>query len=180
MKLLKIFLFVFLASSSNLAAQGFDQNGVNTVIQEIASGTGPITKAEYEKFWSQIGITNRADKEKVITMMRKNFLMTQEYQQEIWKCAEEAWMKQKIPNCEKAKSKFEIMRAEMKKLNQEKMLKPIEDVSTNLLQAASKHEVVKNSSGGAPMPLTLEMIQATRKNMESMLKRFEQVLRVTY
>lgn len=158
-------------------AQGTNINGV---IQEIALGNGPITKAEYDKFWKELGMTKPEEKQVVIAAMRKNLMMSQEYQKEIWKCAEQAWLSRAVPKCPAAKAKFDLMKAEMQKVNQEEALKTIQENSDNLLKSAAAHTSVKGSKTSPSLPLNLETIQATEKSMDRMLSRFEQVLRVQY
>lgn len=174
-----LFLVLILTAQSFAAQGGTSPADVTLVIQEIASGSGPITKVEYDKFWQQMGITSREAKEVVIDNMRQNFLMTQEYQKEIWSCAEQAWISRVVPKCERAAAKISGLKMVMKQNGQEGALSPIEQNSKNLLEAAAKRQPMKGASG-VEVPLSLESIRAGKLATDTMLSRFERVLRVQF
>lgn len=172
-------IFIFFFAAQNLAAQSFDSNIMSKMISQIAVGKGKVTKAEYDGFWQSIGITEIEQKKSVIDMMRRNFIMMQSYQSEVWKCAEQAWISQTMPQCNAAKLKIKEIKVEMEKVGQGEVIKKIEANTNNLLTSASKRQVTQGPEGTG-VPLTLENIRTTRKNMDDMLARFEQVLRVKY
>lgn len=184
-KIFLTFLFLFSASNSfsqtaKTPANASNPSAIVAIIQQIATGQGKITKAEYDNFWQQLGITTRAEKSIVIKDMRSNFLLMQNYQKEIWKCAEQSWKVRKVAKCPAADARLAQVKVEMKKINQEHVLKDIEKNSNNLLQSAAKRESVRNTNNNVDFSLSLETIKATEERMERMLKRFETVLREEY
>ena len=179
MKFLKI-IFILLLSTNAFADQGVDQVALNSLVQEIATGTGPVTKAQYDKFWQQLGVTKSESKAQMIDVMKTRFVLAQEYQREVWNCAEQAWNSRSIPICPSAQNKLSALRAEMKKTESESMLNPMSDYSDNLLKAAANHGSIQNPNGEGQVQVTLEMIRSTRTGLDQMLNRFSQVLKVNY
>lgn len=178
MKLFQILFLVFL--STNAAAQDFNQTALNSVIQQIVMGSGPVSRSEYDKFWQQFGITKAEDKAQLIDAMKQRFVLAQEYQREIWLCAEQAWNSRSVPPCIKAQNKLSLLRTEMKKSDSESMLSPMSDYSDKLLNAAANRTSIQNSNGTGEVPVTLEMIKSTRDGLDKMLVRLGQVLRPNY
>lgn len=177
MKFLRITFLSLIFLSANASAQ---DAGIGGVIQGIVMGSGPVTKAEYDKFWAQTGMTAPEDKARMIELLKKQFVFTQEYQREVWSCAEQAWNSRNIPTCEKATNKLALLKTEMQRIDNVDAVKPMEEYTTNLLSAAAKHEPMKNQNGGPAIPLSLEMIQSTKVNLDKMLSRFGQVLQPSF
>ncbi len=178
MKIFQILFLVFLSTAA--AAQGVDQLALNSVVQQIATGSGPVTKAEYDKFWQQLGVNRSEDKAQMISVMKQRFVLAQEYQREVWICAEQAWNSRSAPRCEKAQSKLELLKADLQKSDSVGALSPLEDYSNNLLIAAAKHGSIQNPNGAGEVAVSLEMIKSTREGLDRMLVRFSQVLRPNY
>jgi len=162
-----------------VCADVFAQQNVAVVIQKITNGKGQVTKAEYDEFWQSIGVTKRADKAKMIDSMRSGFLLTQEYQKEIWVCVEQSWNSRIAVKCEKAQKKMDVMKAAMNK-DQIEVIEKMDQNSKRMIQSASKHEDFKIAEGAAPLKLDVQNIRVIRENLERMLKRLEQVLRADY
>jgi len=179
MKIFSIIFVIFLANSAN-AQQAPDQLALNSVVQEIVTGTAPITKAQYDKFWEQLGATKADQRAQTIEVMKQRFVLAQEYQREIWACAEQAWNSRAIPQCVGAQNKLNLLREEMKKTDSESMLKPMTDYSDNLIKAAATRGAIQGPNGVGQAPVTLEMIQSTKKGLDQMLNRFAQVLKINY
>lgn len=178
MKIKSLFLLVALIFCTPAFAQNLNANP-SAIMQQIASGSGPLTKAEYEKFWQTVGATSRADKERMIVAMKEGFILTQEYQREIWLCVEQSWISRNVAKCEKAQQKLAVMQRIMND-DQKAVIKKMDDNSKRLIQAAAKREDFKIAENAAPLKFSIENIRAIRENLERMLKRFEQVLRIEY
>ncbi|MBU6140476.1 MAG: hypothetical protein KGP29_02825 [Proteobacteria bacterium] len=178
MKIFQILFLVFLSTAA--AAQGIDQIALNSVVQQIATGSGPVTKAEYDKFWQQLGVNRSEDKAKMIGVMKQRFVLAQEYQREVWICAEQAWNSHVVPRCENAQSKLGSLKADLEKTDSSGALSPLEDYSNNLLEAAAKRGSIQNPNGAGQVNVSLEMIKSTREGLDKMLVRFSQVLRPNY
>lgn len=179
MKIFPILFLIFLASAAN-AQQELDQLAINSVVQEIVTGSGPITKAQYDKFWGQLGVTKADQRAQMIDAMKQRFVLAQEYQREVWGCAEQAWNSRAIPQCVGAQNKLNLLREEMKKTESESMLKPMADYSDNLIKAAATRGTIQSPSGSGQVSVTLEMIQSTKKGLDQMLNRFAQVLKINF
>jgi hypothetical protein len=178
---MKIFQIIFcLFFATNALAQSLDQGAINSVVQEIVVGSGPVTKAEYDKFWGQFGATTAADRGQFINLMKQKFILAQEYQREVWICAEQAWNSRAVPACLGAKNKLALLTAEMKKNDAESALTPMSDYSTKLLAASAARGSIQNPNGGGEVALSLEMIKSTREGLDKMLARLGQVLRPNY
>jgi hypothetical protein len=179
MKFFQILFLVFLSANAE-AQDAAGQLALNLVVQEISTGTGPVSKTEYDKFWQQLGVTKSDEKAQMIDVMKKRFVLAQEYQREVWICAEQAWNSRVVPRCEKAQTKLNLLKTEMQKSDSVSALSPLEDYSINLLGAAAKHTSIQNPNGSGEVPVTLEMIKSTREGLDKMLVRFSQVLRANY
>ena len=59
MKIFQILFLVFL--SANAAAQDINTSALNSVVQQIVTGSGPVSREEYNKFWQQFGLTKAED-----------------------------------------------------------------------------------------------------------------------
>lgn len=177
MKFLRIlFLFSFLFST-NVFAQD-----VGSIIKAITMGEGPLTKQEYDAFWAGLSATDAVARSQVIRVLKGKLVLTQEYQREIWICAEQAWNRRSVPRCEKARNKFSYLRTEMMKEGKSAIssIKPMEEYSDSILKAAATRGTIKNETTGEDVPLTLEKIKNTRDGLDKMLSRFSQVLRPNF
>ncbi len=172
-KILTLILVVF---STNLFAQQLDQKSINSVVQEIVMGEGPVTKAEYEKFWQPFGANNAQQRAQFINIMRQRFVLTQEYQREVWLCAEKAWNLKAVPPCTKAQNKLSVLKNEVG-ADYASAISPLEDYSTNLLKAAAAHKAIQNPNGQGQVEVNLAMIKSTREGLDRMLSRLSQVMR---
>ena len=178
MKIFQILFLVFL--SANAAAQDINTSALNSVVQQIVTGSGPVSREEYNKFWQQFGLTKAEDKAQLIDVMKQRFVLAQEYQREVWLCAEQAWNSRAIPRCERVENKLNLLRAEIKKRDSEFALTPMTDYSDKLLNAAAKRTSIQNPNGDGEVQVTLEMIKSTRDGLDKMLVRLSQVLRPNY
>ena len=182
MKRLPTIIFCLSLMVQNALAQSQVDQGANigVLIAEVTLGNGPVTKREYDKFWTGIGANNPEDKQRIIMLLRVNFMAMQDYQREVWKCAEKAWNSRVVPKCEQSKVKLAQMKAAIQKSSPVSVLEVMEKNSTNLLEAAAKRGVFKSVNVAEGEQLSLELIQETKRNIDSMLSRFQQVLRINY
>ncbi len=177
MKILRFVIFLLLSNIAQ-AQEGIDAGALNSVVQEIVTGSGPVTKQEYDKFWAQFGANTTEDRSRLIGLMKQRFMLTQEYQREVWICAEKAWNLRSVPGCEKAQNKLNLLKNEMK--DNQAAVSPLEDYSANLLKAAASHGSIQNPNGNGDVPVSLEMIKTTRSGLDKMLSRLSQVMRPNY
>jgi hypothetical protein len=178
MKKSSLLFVIFFLFSSTVFAQNFGANS-GTIIQKIATGNGPLTRAEYDEFWQAIGITNRTDKQRMVTSMRAGFLLTQEYQKEVWICIEQSWISRSPSKCEKAQKKMNAMKASLNE-DQKIAVNSLEESSNRMIQAAARREDFRISSDAAPIKLSVENARLIRQNLEKMLVRLEAALRVDF
>lgn len=169
---------IFCFFAADVLAQNFAANPT-AVIQQIALGNGPVTKEEYDKFWQTVGVTSKADRQKMIQSMRAGFLLAQEYQKEVWTCIEKSWTTRIAAKCEKADQKLAVMKAAMNN-EQVDVVKKMDETSRRMMQAAAKHEDFKISDSATPLKLDLQNIRLIKQNLERMLDRLNQVLRAEY
>lgn len=175
-KILTLLLVIF---STNSFAQQLDQKSINSVVQEIVTGNGPVTKAEYDKFWQQFGATNAQERTQFINIMKQRFVLTQEYQREVWICAEQAWNSKAVPTCTKAQNKLNLLKNEMGN-DHASAISPLEDYSNNLLKAAASRGSIQNPNGQGQIEVNLAMIKSTREGLDRMLSRLSQVMRPNF
>jgi len=149
------------------------------MIQKIVMGKGPVTKEEYDGFWNGFGIKNESEKKRIIDAMRDNFVTMQQYQQEVWSCAETAWVSRQVPQCKNAKNLIAKIKNKQSK-SQGKMIQAMEKNTDNLLRASANRTEFKPEGALVGLPLTIENIRSTKININAILQRFEQVLRVRY
>ncbi len=178
MKKFSLLFAIFLFFSPKIFAQNLTTNP-GIIIQQIAAGTGALSKAEYDQFWQTLGISSRADKERMIGLLRSGFLLMQEYQKEIWSCVETSWISRATVRCDRARQKFNLMNATMNE-EQKLALKKMDENSQRMILAAAKREDFEISKDAVPLKFSIENIKAIRGNLEKMLKRITQVLRVEY
>lgn len=163
-----------------MAQQSINTTALNSVVQGIVTGSGPVTKSEYDQFWAQFGANSAADRQQFIDIMKARFVLIQEYQKEVWSCAEQAWNSHVVPRCERANNKITLLTAEMKKNNSEGVITPMTDYSNKLLNAAANRGSIENPNGGGEVKVTLEMIRSTCDGLDKMLVRLGQVLRPNF
>lgn len=178
MRKFSLLLTIFLFLNSEVFAQELAASPA-LIIQQIASRAGPVTREEYDQFWKTLDATSRADKERVINLLRSGFLLTQEYQKEVWICVENSWNSRAPFNCDKSQKKLDAMK---KIMNEEQIaaLKKMDENSQRMIQAAAKREEFKITAEATPLKLTVENIRAMRESLEKILKRIDRVLRVDY
>ncbi len=161
-----------------ILSKGGAQNPA-VLIQQIASGSGPITRSDYDRFWQALGINSRSDKERMTNSLRASFLLTQEYQKEVWVCVENAWLSRVAVRCEKAQKKLDLMKATMND-EQKNIIKKLDDNFRRMIESASKREDFKITEDAAPLKLSVENIKVIRENLEKMLQRIDRILRAEY
>ncbi len=176
---MKIFLLIILLFSTNALAKESDQAMANAAMNDLNIENSRITKAQYDDFWNKAGAKNRKEKEQTILLMKDNFLSIQDYQREVWKCAEQAWNSKKISKCNGSEAKLKLLQANFKKNNQEDAMMKFKESSEAIIKAAANRGKY-TPTGGKEVQMSLELIKTTRNNLDKIFSKFEQILKVDY
>lgn len=178
-KFLSILICISCLFSTNAFANSSLSSSAGSAVAGLYAGTGKISKEQYDAFWDKVGVKSRSEKEQVIGFMRDNFLLIQDYQIQVWKCAEQAWTARKVPTCNKMRTKLGQVQANFKKVGQEDSLTRLTRSSDSVINAAATHGKFTMSNGHEGQ-MSLELIQSTGASLDALFSRFEQVLKVEY
>ncbi len=183
MKIFYLIIITFFLTSSSAFAQYKEmlknnQNaiGMQNALQELLMKQGEITRQDYDNFWNKIGINSRQEKERAIASIKKNFVLIQEYNREMWNCAETAWYSSKVPPCPKAQEKLSLLKKDAKMTEQFELFKIIEENFTNIIYASANKGDIKGKDGVNFGKISLEIIKTSRDNIEKILNRFNKIL----
>lgn len=178
---MKRFLFVIFYSLAFLfTSQASAQMGPDaaSAMANLYSSEGDVTKAQYDIFWKETGVENRAEKKKIIDFMRSNFLFVQSYQKEVWVCAEIFWIARGVAKCDKLEQELGALKIKLKEIGQEDSLVKLTESSDLIINAAAVHGTV--SVEGKEIQMSLQMIRDTLSNLEKIYSKFEQILKMDY
>lgn len=183
MKIFRLIIILFFLSNSNAFAQykellKSNQNalGMQNALQELMLKQGNVTRQDYDNFWNKLGINSRQEKEMTINSIKKNFLLIQEYNREMWSCAQTAWYTSKIPDCPKAQERLTTLKKNSKMKEQAELFKIIEENFDNILKASANKTEIKGKNGANYGKISLEIIISSKDNIDKILNRFNQVL----
>ena len=174
MKIIILFLLIFTSSYAQEMTEKPDP------IQIIMMGKGKISKREYNEFWRHLEVKNKEEKAATILSMRQSFLPMQEYQKEIWTCAEIAYKKRKNVSCNKSLEVINAYKKSSKLGNQNPYVKELEKMGEKILNAAAKREklyLVNNEDG---FNLDEKSIKESKEAFTSGVDRLKQVLVLEY
>lgn len=176
---MKIFLLIILLFSTNASASQSDRAMANAAMNDLNIENTKVTKAQYDDFWKKAGVKNRQEKEQVILLMKSNFLSIQDYQREVWKCAEQAWNSKKNSKCQGAEAKLKLLQEGFKKNNQGDAMTKFKESSDEIIKAAANHGKY-TPADGKEAQMSLELTKTTRSNLDKIFSKFEQILKVDY
>lgn len=179
---IKLLFLCFLFLSQVALAQNqenlLNNENIGSAIGKLYAKNGEITKEDYDGFWNEVGVTDKAGKEKIINFIKNDLLLMQDYQKATWQCAEQAWNTQKVPACPNLHKKYNLIQSKFDKKKAQNQLTDIKKFSDNIIAAAAKRSSLKTENG--EMPLSLDMIKMTKENMDKIFARFEAILKTDY
>ena len=155
-------------------------SGIQGALQEIMLKQTKITRKDYDNFWQKVGINSPQEKEMAIASIKKNFITMQEYNREIWNCAEQAWYKSQVIKCSKADAIMNKFKEDNAMKDQGDLIKLIESSYQNIITAAATKQELTGKDGTKMGKLDLATIQASRKTVDDSLKKFDRILAVNF
>ena len=97
MKIIQLTIIALFLTASSAFAQynqliktNQEAMSMQTALQELMLKQGEITREDYNNFWSKVNANSFQEKQRLISLIRKNFILIQEYNREMWNCAESA------------------------------------------------------------------------------------------
>ncbi len=182
--LIALFLFlsteVVFAQYNQMHKQKEMTQEIQKVVHEILIKNGEITREDYNNFWNKVGANSPNEKEQYITSFKKNFLVIQEYNREMWNCAEKNWLASKTLPCPKAKEKIENMKKNMVMKEQLAMFSTIEEGFNSILKASANKTDIVSKDGINIGKISLETIRKSRDDSDKFLKKFNRILTMNF
>lgn len=188
MKILKFLIITICLSFSfnafgqyqALVSQNQQALAMQNALQEVMLKQGNLTKKDYDDFWNKVGATTPQEKNKAIGSIKKSFLAIQEYNREMWICAEKAWMSSKIEPCAKAEEKIQLLKKDAKMKEQLQLIAIVEENFQKIIKSSANKTDMISKDGTNMGKLTLESIRFSRDNTQKTLDRFNQLLAVEF
>jgi len=171
-------VILFFSSWANAEDSKFSQNVADKLIK-IATSSSPITKKDYDDFWKSTGIKSKEEKINLISIMRANYLVIQQYNSILWECAEKSWIDNKIYDCQKINKKYLKIRNDLYKLLGDQEFKKVDDNFNKVIKISANREgsLSSNSSGDS---ITLEKLQYAKNTSKLVLQRVDLIMQVEF
>jgi|APGre2960657423_1045063.scaffolds.fasta_scaffold05540_2 membrane peptidoglycan carboxypeptidase len=187
MKIIQLTIIALFLTASSAFAQynqliktNQEAMSMQTALQELMLKQGEITREDYNNFWSKVNANSFQEKQRLISLIRKNFILIQEYNREMWNCAESAWYSSKINTCTKAQEILTGLKKDAKMKEQLDLFNTIEENLNNVIKAAANKNEIKGKDGTSLGKITIEAIKNSRNNIDKILARFDRILSVEY
>jgi hypothetical protein len=175
---MKILILIALFFSFNASAQ--EMSVKPDPMQIVIMGKGKVSKREYDEFWQYVGATTKEEKASNILAMRRSFLPMQEYQKEIWTCAEIIYKKRKKIACPKAKAVLNAYKKSSNLGDKNPYVQELEKMSDKILNAAFTREKISFIKEQEPIALDAKAIKESKDAFTSGIARLKQVLVLEY
>jgi len=183
MKIIQLSIIAFFLTASSASAQykqlvnsNSEALNMQKAMQELMMKQSEITREDYNNFWSKLGANSPQEKTRVIASIKKNFILIQEFNREMWNCAESAWYSSKLNLCPKAQEKLSALKQNAKMKEQFDLFNILEENLNNIIKSAANKTDIKGKDGTNFGKLSIESIRVSRDNIDKMLNRFDRVL----
>jgi hypothetical protein len=138
-----------------------------------------ITKNDYNNFWKQTGITSQQEKINFIVSMKNSFMAVQEYNRDVWDCAEKSWIANKEIDCPKLKKSANNLKNIFNNSAEIDKFKEMEKNFTELIKVSSRRgDNSDTSTNGSKVfkQITLADIKKTKEDTKKILERTDIIL----
>ena len=173
----KTFILIFLTSFNAYSQSEMSQN-ISKEFTKIILSPEKITKNDYNNFWKQTGIKSREEKMNLIVTMKNSFVAVQEYNKDVWDCAEKSWIANKEIDCAKLKKSTNTLKNIFYNSPEIDKFKEMEKNFTELIKVSSRRGIDndKNNSSKNFKQITLADIQKTKEDTKKILERADVIL----
>jgi hypothetical protein len=168
------------AQYNQLTKTNQDAMSMQNALQELMLKQDEITREDYNNFWSKVNANSPQEKARAIASIKKNFVLIQEYNREMWNCAETSWYSSKIDPCPKAQEKLASLKKDSKMKEQNDLFNIIEENLNNIIKSAANKTDIKGKDGTSFGKISIESIKSSRDNINKMLNRFDRVLVIEF
>ena len=176
--IIKTFILIFLTCFNAYSQSVMSQN-ISREFTKIILSPEKITKKDYNNFWKQTGISSREEKMNLIVAMKNSFVAVQEYNKDVWDCAEKSWIANKEIDCAKLKKSTNTLKNIFYNSPEIDKFKEMEKNFTELIKVSSKRgENIDKSSNSLKIykQITLADIQKTKEDTKKILDRADVIL----
>jgi len=173
----KVVIIVFL-TSSKAYSQSQIANNVSQELSNIMLSKEKITKKDYNNFWSKTGVKSREEKANFILSIRSSFLLIQEYNREVWECAEKSWIANKEIECKNLKKSIEKINKILVDSADIEKFKKMENGFNEMIKGSARrsNNIELGNGSKISQEITLESIQEIKKKTNLMLDRINIIL----
>ena len=173
----KTFILIFLTSFNAYSQSEMSQN-ISREFTKIILSPEKITKNDYNNFWKQTGIKSREEKMNLIVTMKNSFVAVQEYNKDVWDCAEKSWIANKEIDCAKLKKSTNTLKNIFYNSQEIDKFKEMEKNFIELIKVSSRRGIDsdKNNSSKNFKQITLVDIQKTKEDTKKILERADIIL----
>lgn len=146
-------------------------------IQIVVNGKGDLTKSEYDAFWKLLPVKTLKEKENLIQFIKENYVDLMLYQKNVWACAKEAWLLEKVPVCELIEEYEQNILGNLKQANLDtKSFDVASENARRLISSSAKHTSFQ-SVQGEKVNLSLQLINETHSSLTDAFNRLAQALK---
>ena len=174
----KTFILFFLTCLNAYSQSEMSQN-ISREFTKIILSPEKITKNDYNNFWKQTGITSQQEKINFIVSMKNSFMAVQEYNRDVWDCAEKSWIANKEIDCPKLKKSANNLKNIFNNSAEIDKFKEMEKNFTELIKVSSRRGAnTDKSANGSKVfkQITLADIQKTKEDTKKILDRGDIIL----
>ena len=173
----KTFILIFLTCFNAYSQSVMSQN-ISREFTKIILSPEKITKNDYNNFWKQTGIKSREEKMNLIITMKNSFVAVQEYNKDVWDCAEKSWIANKEIDCAKLKKSANNLKNIFYNSPEIDKFKEMEKKFTELIKVSSRRGIDsdKDNSSKNFKQITLTDIQKTKEDTKKILERADIIL----
>lgn len=170
--------FLFFLTFFNAYSQSEMSQNISSEFSKIILSNEKITKNDYNNFWKQTGIKSREEKMNLIVALKNSFVALQEYNKDVWECAEKSWIANKEIDCAKLKKSTNTLKNIFYNSPEINKFKEMEKKFNELIEASSRRGVDndKNNNSKNFKQITLADIQKTKEDTKKMLERADIIL----
>ena len=171
-------IIIILLTSSKAYSQSQIANNVSQELSNIMLSKEKITKKDYNNFWSKTGVKSREEKINFIFSTKNSFLLIQEYNREVWECAEKSWIVNKEIECKNLKKSIENIKKILVDPTDIEKFKTMENGFNEMIKVSARRNKNIELGNGAKISqeITLESIQEIKKKTNLMLERINIIL----
>ena len=175
--IIKIIILVLL-TCSKAYSQSQIANNISQELSNIMLSKEKITKKDYNNFWSKTGVKSKEEKINFIYSMKSSFVVIQEYNREVWDCAEKSWISNKEIECKNLQKSIENINKILVDSADIEKFKKMENGFNEMIKGSARRGKDIELGNGSKIfqEITLGSIQEIKKKTNLMLERVNVIL----